>query len=111
MGKLSALRPRISVVNLSRVTTIPRHRDGFYASAEWASLRYATLKRDGHTCVLCGARGFIVDHIVSRRSGGKDNLFNLRTLCRSCDNAMKEGVDGLRPTQRTPLFNGKRLSD
>lgn len=110
MGKLSAIRPRIAVVNLSRVATIPRHRDSFYASAEWSVLRQAALKRDGHSCVLCGSRGFIVDHIVSRRSGGPDNLLNLRTLCRSCDNAMKEGVDGLRPSQRGFLFNGKRIS-
>lgn len=63
--------------------------DSFYLSPQWKLLRSACLERDGHRCV-CGSRAFIVDHIKSRRAGGTDTLDNLRSLCRTCDNRVKE---------------------
>jgi 5-methylcytosine-specific restriction protein A len=74
--------------------------DPYYRTKEWQRLRIAALARDKHTCVVkgCNERASIVDHIVSRRRGGKDSLSNLRSLCRSHDNQTKE-------------FKGKRRND
>lgn len=39
-------------------------------------------------CVLCGSNSPTdVHHIISRAQGGKSELNNLATLCRSCHNA------------------------
>jgi 5-methylcytosine-specific restriction endonuclease McrA len=70
--------------------------DPFYTSKEWRRLRWATLVRDHHKCVACGEHGTIADHIKSRRSGGADDLSNTRTLCRRCDNRIKESRSGTR---------------
>jgi|APSaa5957512576_1039674.scaffolds.fasta_scaffold63574_2 hypothetical protein len=51
--------------------------------------RFFVLKRDGFTCVLCGANGpgvrLEVDHKVSIDDGGSDALDNLHTLCFDCN--------------------------
>ncbi len=76
--------------------------DPFYNSPEWKVTRTRILKRDNYQCVAvvggfsCGARAFIVDHIVRRRDGGTEDDRNLRSLCRDCDNRMKEKWDGTR---------------
>jgi 5-methylcytosine-specific restriction endonuclease McrA len=38
----------------------------------------------------CGRRAIVCDHIISRRNGGSDDDSNLRSLCRTCDNRLKE---------------------
>jgi hypothetical protein len=43
--------------------------------------RLAILKRDRHTCQLCGGRASEVDHM----SGSSPDPLNLRALCRSCN--------------------------
>ena len=44
--------------------------------------------RDGYSCVLCGSRGPLeVDHITPLAAGGQDITTNMRTLCRSCNQA------------------------
>ena len=71
----------------------PDHR-----TPEWQDLRKAALKRDKHTCTVAGChhRAPVVDHIVSRKLGGADALWNLRSLCRTHDNQTKEDVHGNR---------------
>lgn len=49
--------------------------------ANWPTLRKRVYKRDGGMCVLCGAPGNDVDHIVP---GDDHNMENLRLLCTSC---------------------------
>ncbi|MFC0411072.1 HNH endonuclease [Roseomonas elaeocarpi] len=73
-------------------------RDPFYVSPEWLALRKQALQRDRNTCVVpgCGQRAVVVDHIVSRRRGGADSLTNLRSLCRTHDNQVKEQPGGTR---------------
>jgi len=72
------------------VSLPPKVADSYYLSAEWKTLRLACLKRDGFHCVLCGAPAVVADHVVSRRDGGRDELGNLRSLCRDCDNRLRE---------------------
>ncbi len=64
--------------------------DPFYRSAAWRYLREARLRLDHGRCVHCQRPGVVVDHIVPRRAGGADDLANTRSLCRRCDNAIKE---------------------
>src|SRR5450759_2617080 len=47
----------------------------------WIRLRAAALQRDGYTCAVPGwGNATHVDHVVSRRSGGLDNLRSLLSL-------------------------------
>jgi 5-methylcytosine-specific restriction endonuclease McrA len=50
--------------------------------------RWAVWKRDGHRCVRCNSdTRLTVDHVVPVSAWGTNDLFNLRTLCRSCNSA------------------------
>lgn len=54
-----------------------------------AHLRFAVLSRDRFRCVYCGATAsetqLQLDHIVSIRRGGKDEMGNLVTACLDCN--------------------------
>jgi len=60
------------------------------------TLRYEVLKAAKFRCELCGIsaeeKALEVDHIISRNKGGSDDLWNLQSLCYSC-NAMKRDRD------------------
>ncbi|MBX3499372.1 MAG: HNH endonuclease [Alphaproteobacteria bacterium] len=70
---------------------------GFYASREWLTLRYDTLRRHGPRCQCCGATGpeaiIQVDHILPRRDHPELALDpgNLQVLCRPCN--LGKGAD------------------
>lgn len=50
------------------------------------SRRFLVLRRDRYRCVFCGRGGRLeVDHIVPWSAGGSDEMDNLRTLCRDCN--------------------------
>jgi hypothetical protein len=57
-------------------------------------LRWDVLKRNDYRCVKCGARPpdveLEVDHIVPVSRGGTNDLTNLRTLCRPCNQGKKD---------------------
>jgi hypothetical protein len=59
--------------------------------------RWAVLKRDNYRCVRCGASPssdhsveLEVDHITPVASGGRNNIENLQTLCRKCNQGKKD---------------------
>lgn len=59
------------------------------------SLRYSVLQRDHFRCVICGASveegaKLEVDHIKPISKGGKTELSNLRTLCKSCNRGKRD---------------------
>lgn len=70
---------------------IKNHYDAFLESREWLALRHDILKRDGRTCVLCGANGpgveLHVDHIKPRSKYPMLALDpnNLQVLCKHCN--------------------------
>ena len=66
--------------------------DPFYRSSFWRRLRQQALARDKGICTTpgCLSVACVVDHIVPRSQGGGDTLNNLRSLCRDCDNQVKE---------------------
>lgn len=102
MGKLRPLQQAFGKPAPPSVRFRDKLPDPFYNSAEWRSTRTRILKRDDYRCVaiidglICGDRAIIVDHIVRRRDGGTEDDRNLRSLCRDCDNRMKEKWDGTR---------------
>jgi len=57
-------------------------------------LRWDVLKRDHYRCVKCGARPpdvvLEVDHIVPVSRAGTNDLANLRTLCRPCNQGKQD---------------------
>ena len=57
-------------------------------------LRWDVLKRNHYKCVKCGARPpdveLEVDHILPVSRGGTNDLTNLRTLCRPCNQGKKD---------------------
>lgn len=52
-------------------------------------LRYEVLRRDKHTCQMCGASApwvqLEIDHVIPRQQGGQDILENLQALCWECN--------------------------
>jgi 5-methylcytosine-specific restriction protein A len=93
---LRMLRPALRTADISAARPPPKRADPFYLSTNWRELRPLVLKRDHYRCTICNARAIIADHIVSRRAGGSDEMSNLRSLCRTCDNRLKEDALGIR---------------
>lgn len=95
---LKALGPMVAPIDLSVAKLPPKTVDPFYRSKQWRDAKARVLKRDHYHCTApgCARRAVVVDHIVSRRSGGSDDDSNLRSLCRLHDNRIKEGASGER---------------
>lgn len=57
--------------------------------------RQQVYERDGWKCVACGtADGLTVDHKWPRIRGGGNALENLQTLCRPCNSAKNDAING-----------------
>ncbi|MGH3955207.1 MAG: HNH endonuclease [Mycobacterium sp.] len=63
--------------------------------------RAGVLRRDGYTCVYCGATADTWDHVLPRCRGGVDSWLNTVAACRSCN-----GFKG----DRTPQEAGMTLA-
>ena len=59
------------------------------STRKWRKIREYVLKRDGKVCKKCGAHANHVDHVRTRKNGGKDQLSNLRAMCQSCNLSRK----------------------
>lgn len=59
-------------------------KPGTELPSDWGKLRRIVLRRDNGLCVLCGAPGTSVDHVLPRSQGGSHSLANLRLLCEPC---------------------------
>jgi hypothetical protein len=92
MARLRMLRPRLANADLAIAKIPDKRADPFYLSAEWKALRDACLQRDRFRCTIagCDRPARVADHIVSRKAGGADALMNLRSLCRTHDNRLRE---------------------
>ncbi len=110
-----ALRMRpamLTVPDRSIAKVPPKQADPFYLSTDWKTKRARIIERDHGMCQIegCTSRGFIVDHIVSRRNGGSDDDSNLRLVCRLHDNRFKEDAAGVRRgSKQHPRGVGKSL--
>ncbi|HBC94302.1 MAG TPA: hypothetical protein DCZ10_15745 [Pelotomaculum sp.] len=61
------------------------------------AVRVSVLKRDNYRCQWCGATSFtaelVIDHIVPVARGGKNNIENLRVLCKDCNEGKSSKLD------------------
>jgi len=57
------------------------------SGAQWEALRQAVFERDDFTCQYCGARHLPLecDHILPVSRGGLNEIENLTTACRPCN--------------------------
>jgi len=55
------------------------------------NLRIATLMRDNYTCQECGKKDCMLEahHIIAKRLGGNNSIYNLITLCNKCHDKNK----------------------
>jgi 5-methylcytosine-specific restriction protein A len=70
----------------------------------WLVIRKQVLERDGYQCQLrfagiCIGEATEADHIIQPGSGGTDDLWNLRAVCRPC-HARRTGRQGAIAKQR-----------
>jgi 5-methylcytosine-specific restriction endonuclease McrA len=67
-----------SIIRLNRFVNLPFKKV--------ALSRVNIYKRDGYTCVYCGAtESLTLDHVVPRSRGGRDSWDNLVTACQRCN--------------------------
>lgn len=88
----------------------------FYQTQAWKELRAAALARDGFHCTVPGCHHtrqtsrLYVDHRIPRPYSpnltSADVLSNLRTLCESCDNKIRQDRKGERRSGGKPMVPG-----
>ena len=98
MPRLKTLVSRLVLASQAVAAPAPKQADPYYSTPEWRALREARLRLDGNRCTVqgCDLPAVVVDHVVSRRNGGSDDLACLRSLCRTHDNRFKEDHTGRR---------------
>ena len=53
-----------------------------------SDIRWQVWERDNFTCKTCGSRkNLSIDHIIAESRGGKLEMENLQTLCKSCNSS------------------------
>jgi 5-methylcytosine-specific restriction protein A len=91
--------PRANKLERDRQRYIRQKADPFEQirrSPAWLKMRQNVLQRDGYTCRRCGARGSHVDHRQRARARTPADYLderNLWTLCNTCHNGWKQGVE------------------
>lgn len=102
------LRPKVKAGFIGVCNFPKKVVDPFYQSSEWETeIRPEILSRDKYRCVQCGSPAKVVDHIRQtdaagnklprgRAPGQAEHNLNLRSLCRDCDNRIKEDHTGKR---------------
>jgi 5-methylcytosine-specific restriction endonuclease McrA len=57
-------------------------------------VRAYILDRDRYRCKSCGATAKLqVDHIIPLAKGGNNDISNLQTLCRACNQSKSDRLD------------------
>ncbi|HUW33652.1 MAG TPA: type I-E CRISPR-associated protein Cas5/CasD [Planctomycetota bacterium] len=76
-----------------------------YRNEEYKKKREERLKNDEGLCVFCKTPATTVQHVTYRNAGGKEDLGDLRSLCRLCHDAVTMieygvgmGLDRIDPT-------------
>lgn len=90
MSRLSTIKPRLAVANLSRAKVPPKTADPWYLTPEHRLWSRAVINRAGSQCEKCGRTGtrLFADHIKEIRDGGELlDPMNGQALCGSCHGA------------------------
>ena len=77
------------------------------ASRRWKKQRELVFRTKGHDCYVCGEWADAVDHVISRKRGGGDNIENLEPICKSCNSrkGSREYAVFLGRTPTPPVFS------
>jgi len=74
-----------------------RRGESYNGKCGWLAKRFKVLHRDGFRCMYCGKSPedgdevrLEVDHIIPRAIGGGDEINNLLTACRECNNGKRD---------------------
>lgn len=87
MGKLTTLKPRVTVLDTRRAQPAPKVAHAFYLTPEWRKARELSIALHNWACAECARKGhtLFVDHIVELQDGGAQyEQSNLRPLCGRC---------------------------
>lgn len=78
-------------------------------------IRFDVFHRDGFACVYCGRRPPDVlleaDHIVPRAKGGVDEIDNLATSCRDCNNGKSAKSLAVAPARKNLGLAAKDIAE
>lgn len=86
-----------------------REKLKIYSTAQWRKLRLIHLRREP-LCVLCGAAGHTVDHIVPIEQGGESfSMDNLQTMCFDC-HQVKRGQEAQMKARGEEYGEKKRVT-
>jgi hypothetical protein len=67
---------------------------------EKRNLRNIIFERDSYTCIFCEEPASDIHHVIKKSKGGRDNPYNLVSVCRWCHSAL-HGVGVNEPRQVT----------
>jgi len=54
-------------------------------SRKWKKQREIVFRTKGRDCYICGEWADAVDHVISAKRGGGDDLENLEPICKKCN--------------------------
>ena len=90
MGRLKQVASRLRPVDQNRIVVkhSPKTAEKRMRGRGWMNLRESVLLRDQYQCRRCGCvvlpKDAECDHVVPLADGGRDEMENLQTLCRTC---------------------------
>lgn len=82
-------------------------------SRKWKKQRELVFRTKGHDCYICGEFATAIDHVISRKRGGGNNIENLEPICKSCNSrkGSKEYSVFLGRKATPPVFPDKSLPE
>jgi len=88
MGKLTTLKRKVDMIDLSRGGPVVQRIVG----RELQRIRERILLRDEYTCRKCGSVtvDLVVDHVVPLCVGGAESDVNRQCLCKRCHDLKSE---------------------
>jgi len=77
-------------------------------SHKWKKQRELVFRTKGHDCYICGEWATAIDHVISAKRGGGNDLENLEPICKSCNSkkGSREYSLFLGRTPTPPVFSG-----
>ena len=90
MGRLKQVASRLRPVEQNRIAVklSPKTAEKRMRGRGWMNLRESVLIRDQYQCRRCGCvvlpKDAECDHVVPLADGGRDEMENLQTLCKTC---------------------------
>ena len=75
-------------------------------SRKWKKQRELVFRTKGRECYICREYATAVDHVISRKRGGGNNIENLEPICKICNSrkGSKEYSVFLGRTPTPPVF-------